>query len=86
MGKFQPTILRWDKNSDTFGLNAVNMRASKGCTYDRVLVVPPRTMLKYLTTLDLKTLKAKEALYVAATRARHSVAFVVDRKDANYTP
>jgi superfamily I DNA/RNA helicase len=84
--KFQPTVLRWDKNADTLGLRAINMKASKGCTYDRVLIVPPQTMIKYLTTGNLTALKAKEALYVAVTRARHSVAFMVERKQANYTP
>ena len=38
--------------------------------------------------MDLDTLKpqSKTALYVAVTRAKHSVAFVVDRRYANFTP
>jgi superfamily I DNA/RNA helicase len=85
--KFTPTVLRWDKNTDTIGLPASNMKASKGCTFDRVLIFPPKTMIKFIAAdgaLELKA--AREALYVAVTRARFSVAFVVDRKHANYTP
>ena len=44
VGKFQPTVLRWDKNTDTLGLRASNMRASKGCTFKRVLIFPPQTI------------------------------------------
>lgn len=87
VGKFAPTVLRWDKNTDTLGLRATNMKASKGCTYDRVLIFPPKTMIKFVAADGQIALKAaKEALYVAVTRARFSVAFVVDRKHANYTP
>jgi hypothetical protein len=86
--KVHPTVLRWDKGTDTLGLPAVNMKAQKGCTFDRVVIFGPQTAQKYLTTLDLSTLKpvTKAALYVGATRARHSVAFVVHRKYANFTP
>jgi ATP-dependent DNA helicase UvrD/PcrA len=85
---YQPTILRWNKHADTFGLPAQNMKASKGCTFERVLIFPTGTMLSYLKHRDpskLKTLSLA-TLYVAVTRAQHSVAFVVDRKDATYSP
>lgn len=84
--KHQPTILRWDKRADTMELPARNIKASKGCTFDRVLIFPTEPIRKYLKTHDHSALKSKEALYVAVTRAKYSVAFVVDRKHANYTP
>lgn len=84
--KFNPVILRWDRNTDTFGFQATNMRASKGCTYDRVMIIPTGPMRQYLKTGDLEALTSKAALYVAVTRARHSVAFVVSRGEANYVP
>jgi ATP-dependent exoDNAse (exonuclease V) alpha subunit len=43
-------------------------------------------MVKYLVSKNLDKLTARSHLYVAVTRARHSAAFVVDRKHANYTP
>jgi hypothetical protein len=55
----------------------MNIGASKGSTFDRVLIFPTKPMLKYLEDGDPSKLKRPEALYVAVTRARHGVAFVV---------
>lgn len=71
------TVLRYDKNADTKGLSAMNIGVAKGRTFDRVLVFPTRPMLQYLRDRDSTKLKAPEKLYVAVTRARFSVAFVV---------
>jgi superfamily I DNA/RNA helicase len=43
-------------------------------------------MLQYIKTGDPDVLATREHLYVAVTRARRSVAFVVSRKEANYIP
>ena len=83
---YRPTILRWDKSTKTLGFEAQNMRASKGCTFDRVLIFPTEPIRKYLKRPDPATFKSLSALYVAVTRARYSVAFVVlDHKDATYS-
>jgi DNA helicase II / ATP-dependent DNA helicase PcrA len=84
--KFNPTVLRWNKRTDTLGLPAMNIGLSKGSTFDRVLIFPTQPMLQYIKSRDPHKLAAREHLYVAVTRARHSVAFVVDRKDTNYIP
>ncbi len=85
--KFAPTVLRWNKQTGTLGLRAINMKASKGYAYDRVLIFPPKTMIKFIAADGQIPLKAaREALYVAVTRARYSLAFVVDRKCATYMP
>jgi hypothetical protein len=84
---YRPTILRWDKTDNTLGLAARNMRGTKGCTFARVLIFPTKTMCKYLERRDRSDLGSLSALYVAVTRARFSVAFVVDRKEpANSMP
>ena len=70
------TILRHDKTVDTMGHPALNIGIAKGSTFDRVLIFPTRPMLTYLKDGDPSKLKAPEKLYVAATRARFSVAFV----------
>ena len=70
-------LLRYDKTSDTKGLEAINIGVSKGSTYDRVMIFPTKPMLQYLVARDSNKLKAPEKLYVAVTRARFSVAFVV---------
>jgi DNA helicase IV len=71
------TILRHDKNVNTEGLPAMNIGVAKGCTFDRVVIFPTKPMLGYLEDRDQKKLKAPERLYVAVTRARYSVAFVL---------
>ena len=70
-------VLRHNKNSDTLGLSAINFGLSKGATYDRVLIFPTGPMHKYLSSKNLSVVGSKDRLYVAVTRARHSVAFVV---------
>lgn len=76
--KYNPvTVLRHDKNTDTLGLPAMNIGVSKGSTFDRVMIFPTQPMLGYLKNRDVTKLKAPERLYVAVTRARHSVAFVI---------
>jgi DNA helicase-2/ATP-dependent DNA helicase PcrA len=64
----------------------MNFGMYKGSTFDRVLIFPTKPITAYLTGKDLSKLPALAHLYVAVTRARHSVAFVVSRSEANYTP
>jgi hypothetical protein len=71
--------LRHDKNSRTGDLRAMNFGVAKGSTFERVLIFPTEPILKYLADRDHTALKSPEKLYVAVTRARFSVAFVVPR-------
>lgn len=72
------SILRHDRNANTLGFPAMNIGVSKGSTFDRVMIFPTKPMLEYLKKRDPSKLKAPERLYVAVTRARFSVAFVVE--------
>ena len=74
----KPEILIYNKKTDTTGLRAINIGMSKGRTYNRVLIFPTKPMLEYLKTEDLSKAGDKTKLYVAVTRARYSVAFVVE--------
>jgi len=73
------TALRHNKNSPTSGLRAMNFGVAKGSTFERVLIFPTEPILKYLVDREHAALKSPEDLYVAVTRARFSVAFVVPR-------
>lgn len=86
--KFSPVVLRWQKNSNTQGLTAINIGESKGSTCDRVLVATTATMRQYIRSRDPSCLthETRAKLYVAVTRARHSVALEVDPEDATYVP
>lgn len=73
--KFKPIILRiMNSKSPDY-----NYGASKGLTFETVLIYPTEKIREYLKSGDLAqidTVKAK--FYVAVTRARHSVGIVCD--------
>ncbi len=78
---YKPAILRYSKKTDTLGIHAINIGLAKGRTYNRVLIFPTKPMLEYLRTKDISKAGDKSKLYVGVTRAKYSVAFVVDGKN-----
>jgi hypothetical protein len=74
----QPFLLRYDKRAKTLEYAALNIGLSKGRTYDRVLIFPTKNMIQFITTKDIAKAGDISKLYVAITRAKYSVAFVVD--------
>jgi DNA helicase-2/ATP-dependent DNA helicase PcrA len=73
--KFKPIILRY-KNAKS---PDYNYGASKGLSFETVLIYPTEKIREYLKSGDLaqiETVKAK--FYVAVTRARHSVGIICD--------
>ena len=79
---YKPDILRFDKRTQTLGYPALNFGVSKGMTVDRVLIFPNGPLVKFLSNLDDK-LSAPDKYYVGITRARYSLAFVVDKLKLN---
>ena len=80
--KYQPMQLR-DKVSVKVNeeYSVMNFGESKGLTFDRVLIYPTKTMMSWILdhSKDLPY-QSKSKLYVAITRARHSVGIVYDNK------
>lgn len=77
--KFQPQVLRYSKSTDCAGLDAMNFGLSKGMTFDRVLIFPHGKGITWLKTGLLSHVEKSAAeMYVGSTRARHSLAFVID--------
>lgn len=76
--QFGPQPLRESKTiASNVDLPFQNFGKVKGLTFDRVLIYPTDPITRYLTTgAELKP-KTACGLYVAVTRAKHSVAFVV---------
>lgn len=74
-----PLVLRHDVRTKTLNYPATNFGASKGSTAEHVVIFPTPGIKKYLKTGDPSGLAdmTRSKLYVAVTRARHSVAFVV---------
>lgn len=75
--RYKPAVLRWNKVTNTLGLPAMNIGAAKGRTFDRVLIFPTKPMKEYLAKRDVSVAGDLSKFYVAVTRARFSVAFVV---------
>ena len=66
---------------------AINFGDAKGLTYERVLIYPTKPMVEWLKNHNSKLeAKSRARLYVAITRAKHSVAFVDDSIDVNMLP
>jgi len=78
VNEHSPKILRYSKVTNTLDFPAINIGLTKGRTYNRVLIFPTRPMIEYLKTKELSRAGDKSKLYVAVTRAKYSVAFVVD--------
>lgn len=58
--KHNPTILRWNRNADTFGLEAKNFGTTKGQTFERVLIFPTEGFKKYLADGKLTKVTKKK--------------------------
>jgi len=83
LSRFIPTQLRDSVKtpvSDDF--EVLNFGKSKGLTLDRVVIYPSAPMVGWLKNNDAELTQAARAkLYVALTRARHSVAIVLKASD-----
>ena len=79
IASFGPAVLRHNMRTDTLGLPAINFGASKGSTFEHVVIFPTAPIRAYLRSRDPSVLaaEARSKLYVAVTRAQHSVAFVI---------
>jgi DNA helicase-2/ATP-dependent DNA helicase PcrA len=94
--KFNPIQLRYSVSTQTeLGYKVKNYGESKGLTFDRVLIYPTKPIIQYLkdgiTTTEKKKgenqkIKASfiPKFYVAITRAKYSVAIVLDYTEENY--
>ena len=88
--RFEPVVLRDSVRSANYlqknDCDKVNFGESKGRTYDRTLIVPTANILAFINGnkdafSSLKTDKAINRFYVAVTRAKYSVAFLIDDTD-----
>jgi DNA helicase-2/ATP-dependent DNA helicase PcrA len=78
IGCYHPQSLRYNKSTAGAPVDAVNFGAAKGMEFERVLIYPHKMLEKFLDTgkvQDAGTALGK--IYVAITRARQSVGFVV---------
>lgn len=89
--KFKPMQLRDSKRTKiNEKYRYRNFGLSKGLTFERVLIYPTKPHLDWLTkSTPILANQSKSKLYVAITRARYSVAFVIKedvfKKNVNLT-
>ncbi len=79
MAAYNPQPLRYSRASKNIAGKPINFGNAKGMTFDRTIIFPHGPLKKFLKTSHLKDAGKEIAkIYVAITRARQSVAFVVD--------
>jgi DNA helicase II / ATP-dependent DNA helicase PcrA len=95
LAAFQPQVLRWSSATGTAylpsGIRCYTFGFSKGLGFDRVLIIPTEKHMKFFcgdTTVFAKekTDQAQNKLYVSITRARYSLAILVEDKLAKNLP
>lgn len=74
---FNPQCLRYDKRTVVESVNVMNYGVVKGRTFDRVVIYPNGKFKDFI--LKNKKIESPEKYYIAATRARKSVVFVIDK-------
>lgn len=84
---FQPQCLRYNVLSGlAFDLAYLNFKVSKGMTYERVLIVPTGPIAKFIASGVHLEASSASSFYVAVTRARQSVAIVMDKPGKSVLP
>jgi DNA helicase II / ATP-dependent DNA helicase PcrA len=84
---FTPQCLRHSiAAGKTFELDYLNFRVAKGMTYERVLIVPTAPIAKFISSGKHLEASAASTFYVAITRAKQSVAIVIDAAGASMLP
>jgi len=87
VSRYQPQCLRHSAASGkSFELDFLNFKVSKGMTFERVLIVPTAPIARFITSGAHLEATSASSFYVAVTRARQSVAIVLDDGGASALP
>ena len=74
---YSPVVLKYDIKTKTDVKLSYNFGQCKGCTFNRVIIYPNGPLSKYL--LKGEQIKTPYKYYVAVTRAKYSMVFVVNK-------
>lgn len=72
---YKPVVLKYDKSTCTQNYPSLNFGQCKGMTFERVLIYPNKTLLKFING---EKLSSPSKYYVAVTRPKYSIAIVVE--------
>lgn len=82
--KFEPVILRYDRRTKVSSSSVYNFGEAKGLTFKRVLIMPTKAITEFLENGNLNmACESKAKFYVALTRAKYSVTFVLKKHIQN---
>ena len=85
--RFQPQCLRNTKASGkAFPMEFLNFKVSKGATFERVLIVPTAPIEAFIRSTTYLESTSAAAFYVAVTRAKQSLAIVIDKPGGSGLP
>lgn len=85
--KYKPQCLRHSVISGKkFDLDFLNFKVSKGMTYERVLIIPTVPITKFIQAGTYLEPTPASSFYVAVTRAKQSVAIVLDEAGTSALP
>ena len=85
--RYKPQCLRHSVSSGkNFDLDFLNFKVSKGMTYERVLIIPTEPITKFIQSGTYLGPTPASSFYVAVTRAKQSVAIVLDDAGASALP
>ncbi|MFO6245838.1 ATP-dependent helicase, partial [Pseudomonas aeruginosa] len=84
---YQPQCLRNTASSGKdFTLDFMNFKVSKGATFERVLIVPTAPIRTFIQKQECLEATPAAAFYVATTRARQSLAIIIDNPGKSKLP
>lgn len=84
---YQPQCLRNTASSGKdFPLDFMNFKVSKGATFERVLIVPTAPIRTFIQKQECLEATPAAAFYVATTRARQSLAIIIDNPGNSKLP
>lgn len=87
VGQFRPQCLRHSVSSAKhLNLDFQSFKGVKGATFDRVLLAPTANIESFIKKGTALEATAAAAFYVAATRARQSLAIVIDKVGTSTLP
>ncbi|MDU9026239.1 UvrD-helicase domain-containing protein [Pseudomonas corrugata] len=85
--RYRPQCLRSSiASGKEFPLDFMNFKVSKGATFERVLIMPTAPIKSFIQKQICLESTSAAAFYVAATRAKQSLAIIIDKPGSSKLP
>jgi superfamily I DNA/RNA helicase len=85
--RYRPQCLRSTiASGKEFALDFMNFKLSKGVTFERVLIMPTAPIKAFIQKQTYLESTSAAAFYVAATRAKQSLAIIIDKPGNSKLP